>query len=344
VADQPPSSDALRSRSWPVALLLYGAVAAVCWLWSRRYADELGGLWVLGAGIVTSLGTLALGALLWFDAQRWLPAAKWYAALLLATAVAVSLASKTNAVAGATLVAGTALLLGSWGRPGKVRTAVASLGLVGCALLVTRHVVRLQQTPPLVGPPVVFELTRVDDRSDVLASVTDLPSDAGLATETVASGEIRFLRFSAGAGERFPALRRRADGWVGQHLSMPEGIRLAWGHDPEQQGLTIRSYLLDEPSFITPSDVVDASVSSDAGRLYVVVSLGAEAAERMRQVTAQHVGRRLAILLDGIVQVAPTVVSEISGGRVMIALAEGSTRDEAEGLATGIRGRLLHGP
>jgi preprotein translocase subunit SecD len=92
------------------------------------------------------------------------------------------------------------------------------------------------------------------------------------------------------------------------------------------------------PETLVGNDDIQQSWVTDngGGRFGVTVQLSQRAAERMRQGTANHMGRPLAILIDGAVTTAPVVRSPIGESAVVT----GSfTRDEAERIVKGIGGR-----
>ena len=74
--------------------------------------------------------------------------------------------------------------------------------------------------------------------------------------------------------------------------------------------------------------------------VYVAITLTPEAGERFRIVTAERVNQRIAILLDGRINSAPVVRTEISGGRLSITMGAGDPDKqlkEAQSLAAGLR-------
>jgi len=102
------------------------------------------------------------------------------------------------------------------------------------------------------------------------------------------------------------------------------------------QGSGERIYL-HRAAILTNGDIATAEPAQDAsGSFGVVVRLTAQGAAKMRQATTQNLGRRLAILLDGRVVVAPTVRSAIGTSAV---ISGGYSRVEAERIAAGIVGR-----
>jgi hypothetical protein len=84
-------------------------------------------------------------------------------------------------------------------------------------------------------------------------------------------------------------------------------------------------------------DISHAWVVDDGSdRFGVGVQLLSGGADRMRQATAAHVGRPIAILLDGVVVMAPTVRSPIGDSAV---ITGPFTRDKAARIASGIERR-----
>ncbi len=83
-------------------------------------------------------------------------------------------------------------------------------------------------------------------------------------------------------------------------------------------------------------DIAQTWVVESMPRFAVGVKLLPGGAGRMHQATASHVGRPVAILLDGVVVMAPTVRSPIDGTAV---ITGDFTRDEAERIAAGLERR-----
>jgi preprotein translocase subunit SecD len=83
-------------------------------------------------------------------------------------------------------------------------------------------------------------------------------------------------------------------------------------------------------------------VPSDREGWLVAVELGPAGAERFRAFTASHVKRRLAIVVDGVVESAPVILSEIGGGHLQITMEAGSAEQqlvEAKRLEARLLGR-----
>jgi hypothetical protein len=95
---------------------------------------------------------------------------------------------------------------------------------------------------------------------------------------------------------------------------------------------------LQEPVVVTNSDISRAEALANAdGRTFgVAVTFTPEGSVKMRRATEAHVGRPLAILIDGEVVAAPTVRSAISSSGV---ISGSYSRVEADRIVAGIIGR-----
>lgn len=85
---------------------------------------------------------------------------------------------------------------------------------------------------------------------------------------------------------------------------------------------------------VNNDDIVQSWVVEDGPNLFgVAVELSPSGAERMRQATSSHIGRPIAILIDGAVATAPVVRSPISNSAV---ISGNYSRGEARRIADGI--------
>lgn len=88
---------------------------------------------------------------------------------------------------------------------------------------------------------------------------------------------------------------------------------------------------------VSNDDIAQSWVSQDGPTQFgVSVQFLPSGAERMRQATASHVGRPMAILIDGVVVMAPVVRSPIDDSAV---ISGNFTQTEAERIADGIARR-----
>jgi preprotein translocase subunit SecD len=110
---------------------------------------------------------------------------------------------------------------------------------------------------------------------------------------------------------------------------------------PEKGGY--RSWVLDPQPVITGADIADATDSLDPQMSTPVVDLVlTEAGKKaFAKATAEGVKRRLAIIVDGEVKSAPTVMEPISGGRARITLGAGAQLSEARTTAAALKGGVL---
>lgn len=94
---------------------------------------------------------------------------------------------------------------------------------------------------------------------------------------------------------------------------------------------------LHESSVITNADVIDAHVANDAdGRPSVAIRLTPDAGARLENATREHLGKPIAILVNGVVVSAPRVDGVI--GREAQIFGR-FTQTEVEEIAAGLMGR-----
>lgn len=105
-------------------------------------------------------------------------------------------------------------------------------------------------------------------------------------------------------------------------------------------------YLLHSKAEISGDDLEDASIQIDpeSQRPNVSFKLTARGSELFGQFTGEHIGERLAIVLDNIVHSAPVIQSQIAGGQGQITLGQGPGEEllrEAKDLAIVLRAGAL---
>jgi hypothetical protein len=98
---------------------------------------------------------------------------------------------------------------------------------------------------------------------------------------------------------------------------------------------TDRVVYLHEAIIVTNSDIAQSSVVQGDGpsRFGVAVQFNAAGAEKMRQATANHVGRPLAFLLDGEVVTAPVLKAPVGTSAI---ISGDYTKADAERIVNGI--------
>jgi preprotein translocase subunit SecD len=114
--------------------------------------------------------------------------------------------------------------------------------------------------------------------------------------------------------------------------------------DPKTGAVRKVPYLIKDKTLMTGDALQDARVRFDQynNLPYISLSLKAVGAREFDRITAENVGKRLAIILDNNIYSAPVIKQRISGGQAVI---EGSfTLDEAKDLAIVLRAGSLPAP
>jgi SecD-like export protein len=96
-----------------------------------------------------------------------------------------------------------------------------------------------------------------------------------------------------------------------------------------------RVVYLHEEVIVTNGDIAESRVvnGNDSSHFGVGVEFNEAGAQKMRQATASHVGRPMAILIDGVVVMAPVLRARISTSAV---ISGDLTQAEAERIVNGI--------
>jgi SecD/SecF fusion protein len=122
--------------------------------------------------------------------------------------------------------------------------------------------------------------------------------------------------------------------------NVPENYELKSEKSPT--GMT-QPLLLHKQALMSGDRLVNAAVSFDNyGQAIVEIEFDKEGAKIFDQATFQNIGRRLAIVLDGVVYSAPVIRDRIPGGRGQI--SGNFTSDEAGDLALVLRAGALPAP
>ena len=98
----------------------------------------------------------------------------------------------------------------------------------------------------------------------------------------------------------------------------------------ERAGTSWRTYYLERAAQLTGSDVANAAGSYDPNTNQPIVLLDFNRAgtERLADLTARNVGRKLATVLDDQVRSAPIINGTISGGRVAITMGGSELKEQ----------------
>jgi len=197
----------------------------------------------------------------------------------------------------------------------------------------------LQDADPLRDEPVPSSECRDAQRRRVLAAVsTALRSEKAMPGPTVRSfailAAVALAVLFLGEGLWSPLVRD-------VHAAVRFEVRLA--EDQPAPGLrearvvrTDRSVYLHDEVVVTNADIARARLIR-AGSVYNVgVEFNASGAEKMRVASGRHIGKPIAILLDGQVIMAPVLRSPIENSAQ---ITGNFTKAEAERVVTGIIGK-----
>jgi protein-export membrane protein SecD len=121
--------------------------------------------------------------------------------------------------------------------------------------------------------------------------------------------------------------------------ALPEGVELL-------QDRKTREWMLVEKRVLMTGDLLSKAMvdfsANQFGQPVIAFELNDQGASLFASITEENVGRRLAIVLDGVVQSAPVIKSRIGGGRGII---EGSfSNEDAKDLALVLRSGALPAP
>ncbi|MEA3507030.1 MAG: protein translocase subunit SecD [Elusimicrobiota bacterium] len=129
-----------------------------------------------------------------------------------------------------------------------------------------------------------------------------------------------------------------ADQPVGDEEDIPEGYEILPGRQERER------YLVKEEAELTGAALKNAEVKvgGDFGRPRISFTMKKDAAQEFQEITELNVNRRLAIVLDGVVQSAPNIRERIPNGQGII---EGNfTMESARDLAIVLRAGALPAP
>lgn len=128
--------------------------------------------------------------------------------------------------------------------------------------------------------------------------------------------------------------------------AMPRDITLKWGKTPQGRGAELYHslFVLDKNAFMRGSSLTDASAGRDQqfNKTMVYFELNRRGGRVFERETGQHIGDRIAIVLDNQVQSAPNVISQI-GARGQIEMGN-APMEEARDLALVLRAGALPAP
>jgi protein-export membrane protein SecD len=206
-----------------------------------------------------------------------------------------------------------------------------------------------EEAKALIGRTAQLEFQMCDDENDFLTKLTDLPEWAKLET----SGYQR----NNGAYAQdiyfdFPEDRLKD---VSQYLlgKVPSGFDVKYGRLNSRPGEEVRwrTYTLKSDVNLTGDDLVNAQVamgSPEQPQPYVSIEFSPTGRQLFGDLTTKNVGKRMAIVLEDVVDSAPVINEPITGGNASISMGGSRTRDEmikdANSLALVLKAGALPAP
>jgi preprotein translocase subunit SecD len=135
----------------------------------------------------------------------------------------------------------------------------------------------------------------------------------------------------------------------------PQGRQFFVGHvDDQDRGAEYRVYLLNDKADMTGEYLTDARVQFESDGIakqpYVSIGFNKRGADLFEKLTGENTGKRMAIVLDGVVNSAPTIRTKIAGGNARIDMgrgsggADGDSMKEAQNLALVLKAGALPAP
>lgn len=243
-------------------------------------------------------------------------------------------------------------------RSGLAQAAVTATGPDGIQVTLAGDTAALTGYPALLVQGGVFGVHRVAHDHPVLAALRGALARApDAAGRQIAVATEEWSLPGGGGGFAASTYLTAPDpvvlaAWVAEATTvdpaaaMPPGYRMAVEDLGSPGPARWRSHLIEEVPVITGADVqaVELTVEPASDRTAVVVTLDRRGAERFAEVTAETVGKKLAIVLDGRVLMAPVVQMTIPGGQLQVSMGAGdpaTVRRDAEALAAAVRAATL---
>lgn len=181
----------------------------------------------------------------------------------------------------------------------------------------------------LIGRTAQLEFQMCDDESDFLTRLGDLPSfatlqNSGYQRNNGAYAQDIFIDFPE---DGLKEVRQYLVGKVPSGLVMKYG-RLFARPGEEQKW---RTYTLKAEVALTGDDLVNAQVamgSPEQPQPYVAIEFSPTGRQLFGDLTTKNTGKRMAIVLEDIVDSAPVINEPITGGNASITMGGSRTREE----------------
>jgi preprotein translocase subunit SecD len=208
-----------------------------------------------------------------------------------------------------------------------------------------------QHAIDIIGRTAQLEFSMVDvEGSSVLRVITDDALPEGVVKRQVGGGRAKdrqvYFELPEAQMEAVQALLR-------DHI--PESRSLMFGAAQTASGVDrpgyLRTYLVQSRAGITGDYLVNAQVQQNKdlpSDYYVIMTFDPEGARIFEKLTAENIGRHMAIVLDGKINSAPVIQEKIGGGTARITLGRGGDArakfQEAKDLALVLKAGALPAP
>ena len=156
--------------------------------------------------------------------------------------------------------------------------------------------------------------------------------------------EFRMVDDSSAATEALSKIREAGDPWDAEGVLKPETAKLVPPNDAlfkSRDGENF--YLLQATASLTGASLINAKVEFGEFHFpHVSLVFSSDGGQKFAKLTGDHVGKNMAIVLDGLVQSAPVIRERIGGGRAVI---EGNfSMEDARDLSLVLRAGSLPAP
>lgn len=181
-----------------------------------------------------------------------------------------------------------------------------------------------EEAKSLIGRTAQLEFQMLDDKTDFLTTLKDLPVgvqliQSGYSRPNGSQGKDMFLEF---AEDKLDAVKSYLKDKV------PTGNVVKYGQLGEGH---VRTYTLDSKVSLTGEDLIDAQVSQSGEmdpRPAVSMTFSAGGARVFDELSGANIGNRMAIVLEERVDSAPVFNTRIPNGRASITMGGGRTHEE----------------
>lgn len=204
----------------------------------------------------------------------------------------------------------------------------------------------IERARSIIGQTAQLEFKIVADDKNPLKNITgDIPDGVVLENERVQmeDGSVNVNIYAVSSD------RRKLESFL--EGKAPEGTSFHLEKTEMTNGeVEYRTFLLENRSHITGDMLTDARVNIDQqkNRPYVSIKFDRNGARIFEEVTGKFTKRRMAIVLDDLVQSAPVIQDKISGGNAMITLSSmqdfNTLLSDAKDLALVLRAGSLPAP